>query len=171
MDIVSLDIQRSRDHGIPSYTQFRKYCGLKAIENVQDLSEIMVEGAADRLLKQYQSWNDIELLVGALSEKHVDDAMVGPTMRCIIKEQFVRTRIADRYFYEAPGVFTDNQLEEIRKFTLSRFICLNANNVTTIQKQAFLKPTSTDELQLCEGDEIPKIFMSRWAELAQTLPE
>jgi len=46
MDILSLDIQRSRDHGIPSYTQFRKYCGLKDIENVQDLSEIMVEGVS-----------------------------------------------------------------------------------------------------------------------------
>jgi len=46
MDIVSLDIQRSRDHGIPSYTQFRKYCGLKEIKNVQDLSQIMVKGVS-----------------------------------------------------------------------------------------------------------------------------
>jgi len=46
MDIVSLDIQRSRDHGIPSYTQFRKYCGLDDIETVEDLSEIMMEGVS-----------------------------------------------------------------------------------------------------------------------------
>lgn len=46
MDILSLDIQRSRDHGIPSYMQFRKYCGLKDIENIQDFSEIMVEGVS-----------------------------------------------------------------------------------------------------------------------------
>lgn len=46
MDIVSLDIQRSRDHGIPSYTQFRKYCGLKDIKNVQDLNQIMVKGVS-----------------------------------------------------------------------------------------------------------------------------
>jgi len=46
MDIVSLDIQRSRDHGIPSYTKFRKFCGLKDIANVQDLSEIMVNGVS-----------------------------------------------------------------------------------------------------------------------------
>ncbi|XP_060858011.1 peroxidase-like [Metopolophium dirhodum] len=172
MDVVSLDIQRSRDHGIPSYTQFRKYCGLDDIETVEDLSEIMVEGAADRILKQYKNWNDIDLMVGALSEKHADDAMVGPTMRCIIREQFVRTRSADRYFYDVPGVFNKDQLAEIRKFTLARFICLNANNVTTIQKQVFLKPASTGELKLCkEGDEIPRIFVSRWAELAQTIPE
>lgn len=46
MDIVSLDIQRSRDHGIPSYTKFRKYCGLKEIQSVQDLSQIMVKGVS-----------------------------------------------------------------------------------------------------------------------------
>jgi hypothetical protein len=58
-------------------------------------------------LKQYKHWNDIDLLVGALLEKHADDAMVGPTMRCIIRDQFVRTRIADKHFYDLPGVFTD----------------------------------------------------------------
>lgn len=46
MDIVSLDIQRSRDHGIPSYTQFRKYCKLKEIQSVQDLTLIMVKGVS-----------------------------------------------------------------------------------------------------------------------------
>lgn len=44
MDIVSLDLQRSRDHGIPSYTQFRKYCELNDIKSVTDLMEIMVDG-------------------------------------------------------------------------------------------------------------------------------
>lgn len=43
MDIVSLDIQRGRDHGIPSYTQYRKYCGLKEIQSVEDLADIMVK--------------------------------------------------------------------------------------------------------------------------------
>jgi len=46
MDIVSLDIQRNRDHGIPSYTEFRNYCGLKDIRNVEDLSQIMMEGVS-----------------------------------------------------------------------------------------------------------------------------
>jgi len=51
-------------------------------------------------MKQYKTWDDIDLLIGALLEKHADGAMVGPTMMCIIKEQFVRTRVADRYFYD-----------------------------------------------------------------------
>jgi len=48
MDFISLAIQRSRDHGIPNYNKFRKYCGLKEIENIQDLSQIMVEGVSKK---------------------------------------------------------------------------------------------------------------------------
>jgi len=46
MDIFALDIQRTRDHGIPRYTEFRQYFGLKNIRSVQDLSKIMVEGVS-----------------------------------------------------------------------------------------------------------------------------
>jgi hypothetical protein len=48
MDFISLAIQRSRDHGIPKYNKFRKYCGLKEIKNIQDLSQIMVEGVSKK---------------------------------------------------------------------------------------------------------------------------
>lgn len=46
MDILSLDIQRSRDHGIPSYTEFRKYCGFKDILSEHDMTLIMVQGVS-----------------------------------------------------------------------------------------------------------------------------
>jgi len=65
MDIFSLDIQRSRDHGIPSYTQFRKYCGLKDIENMQDLSEIMVEGVS---LKK-----NLKLIINNITTELIND--------------------------------------------------------------------------------------------------
>ncbi|XP_060876033.1 peroxidase-like [Metopolophium dirhodum] len=163
MDIFSLDIQRSRDHGIPSYTQFRKYCGLKDIENMQDLSEIMVEGSADKLLKLYKTWNDIDLLVGALFEKHVDDAMVGPTMRCIIREQFVRTRISDRYFYDVPGVFSDYQLQNIKNVTLARVLCDNAGGTRGMIQHAFLRPEIYDRLiHNCVPTSIPEMQFIGW---------
>lgn len=43
MDILSLSIQRSRDHGIPSFTKFRQPCGLRAILNEKDLADFMNE--------------------------------------------------------------------------------------------------------------------------------
>ncbi|XP_029341372.1 peroxidase mlt-7-like [Acyrthosiphon pisum] len=127
----------------------------------------MVEGSTDRLLKQYKHWRDIELLVGALFEKHEDDAMVGPTMRCIIREQFIRTRMADRYFYDLPKVFNEHQLTEIRKVTLARIFCDNSNNVTMMQKNVFLIPEMAD-LRPCNSQSIPKININHWSEMVDT---
>ncbi|XP_022181950.1 peroxidase-like isoform X2 [Myzus persicae] len=166
-DVFSLDIQRSRDHGLPTYTQFRKYCGLKAIENEEDWSGIIKPINATDKLKYYRTWNDIDLFIGALFEKHEDGSMVGPTMSCIIKEQFIRTRIADRYFYDLPKVFNEYQLAEIRKVTLARVFCDNSDNITTMQKQVFFKP-STYDLQLCNSNSIPKINLNHWFENVDT---
>ncbi|CAI6375940.1 unnamed protein product [Macrosiphum euphorbiae] len=88
--------------------------------------------------------------------------MVGPTMRCIIREQFIRTRMADRYFYDLIIIFNEYQLTEIRKVTLARIFCDNSNNVTMMQKKVFLTPEMAD-LQLCSSQLIPKININHWS--------
>lgn len=43
---------------------------------------------------------DVDLYVGILSEKHLEDGMLGPVGSCIIADQFVRSKIGDRFWYE-----------------------------------------------------------------------
>ncbi|CAI6359577.1 unnamed protein product [Macrosiphum euphorbiae] len=93
--------------------------------------------------------------------------MVGPTMRCIIRKQFIRTRMADRYLYDLLIILNEYQLTEIRKVTLARIFCDNSNNVTMMQKKVFLTPEMAD-LQLCSSQLIPKININHWSENVYT---
>lgn len=55
------------------------------------------------LKRAYRSVDDVDLFVGGLMEKPVEDALVGPTFVCIIGDQFARLRRGDRFFYDIQG--------------------------------------------------------------------
>lgn len=90
----------------------------------------------------YVNHEDVDLTVGASLESHVAGALAGPTFLCILTEQFYRTRVGDRYFFENGDqevAFTRDQLNEIRKSTMARLFCDNGNNIEQMQRQAFLR--------------------------------
>ena len=52
----------------------------------------------------YSSVDDIDLYVGALSEQSVGlGGMAGPTLSCLLGENFSKIKYSDRYFYEIGG--------------------------------------------------------------------
>lgn len=96
----------------------------------------------DNLRSLYVSHEDVDLTVGASLEAHVAGALAGPTFLCILTEQFYRTRVGDRYFYEHgdnEAAFTREQLGEIRKASMARLFCDNGNNIEQMQRAAFLR--------------------------------
>ena len=49
LDAVSLDIQRGRDHGIPGYNHYRKYCGLPAAKKFEDFLDYIPSEVRDKI--------------------------------------------------------------------------------------------------------------------------
>lgn len=85
-DSLALDIQRSRDHGIPSYVNYIKKCLNIRITNWEDLRHIIKEDDLHRLRSIYESVMDVDLIVGGLSEIPNENATVGPTFSCILSK-------------------------------------------------------------------------------------
>ena len=50
MDAVSLDIQRGRDHGLPGYNHYRKFCGLPAVKNFDGFLDVMSKSVSNSFL-------------------------------------------------------------------------------------------------------------------------
>ncbi|XP_060841527.1 peroxidase-like [Rhopalosiphum padi] len=141
VDLLSYDIQRGRDTGLPPYNKMRQLCGLPIAKSFDDLSDIIPADDIYDLETLYSSVDDIDFIVGALLETPEDDALVGNTSRCIIGDFFYRSRVGDRFFYDTKGQsgqFSKNQLEIIKSINLNHIIC-TTSSVNNLQKNIFTK--------------------------------
>lgn len=101
LDLASIDVQRGREFGLPSYNYFREYCGLKKAYSFEDLAGEVDNRTIHRLSMLYKHVDDVDLWTAGLSEFPVYGSMLGPTFTCITAEQFVIARDSDRYWYES----------------------------------------------------------------------
>ncbi|KPJ13122.1 Chorion peroxidase [Papilio machaon] len=166
MDLVAMDIQRGRDHGLASYNDYRETCGLKRAKSFQDLTGEIPQDRINALSQIYESVDDIDLFVGGIMEKSVKGSILGPTFQCIVAEQFYRTRIGDRYFYdngEMPHSFTPEQLKEIKKASMARLICDNTDGVSYVQRKAFeMESVHNPKYSCTDYDAIPFVDLTAW---------
>ncbi|XP_033756272.1 peroxidase-like protein [Pecten maximus] len=102
-DLAALNIQRGRDHGLPSYNAWRKWCGLQPAHHFSVGSWGLIHHdhkAAILLSKVYKHPDDIDLFTGGLSERRIKGTITGPTFSCIIAKQFQLLKQGDRFWYE-----------------------------------------------------------------------
>lgn len=132
IDLVAIDIQRSRDHGIPSFVEIRRKCKLSPeINSFDDFNLIFNKTNVDLLKKNYKSYEDVDLYVGGILElnENVANPFAGPTFGCIIGENYNNVMGGDIYFYshpENPYPLTTAQSDAISKFSVSNLFCTNS---------------------------------------------
>lgn len=166
MDLAAINIQRGRDHGIPSFTAWREPCGLKPIKNWNDLKTITSSFLVNRLRAVYRHVDDVDLYSAGLAEKPVRGGIVGPTFACIIAQQFANLRKGDRFWYENGGFessFTPAQLQQIRKLTYAHVLCQTTNDIDTIQPYVFLNADHTNNARIkCDDPLIDNFDVTPW---------
>ncbi|OTF70332.1 hypothetical protein BLA29_009342 [Euroglyphus maynei] len=136
---------RGRDNGLPDYNTIRKYFNFPPVKNWSEINPLLYEKAPElfEILSRLYDNNldNIDVYVGGMVESELDTGRPGPLFRAIIREQFLRIRDADRFWFENKhnGVFSEEEIEEIRKIKLWDII-VNATNIPTdaIQKDLFL---------------------------------
>merc|ERR1712048_319906 len=166
-DLVALNLQRGRDHGLPGYNAFREICGLKRVEEFDYFQDLIPVKIVERLKLIYENVDDVDLFIGGISEVAVPGALLGPTFQCLVGDQFKRLQQGDRFYYDSnsnPGTFTEEQLLEIRKANLARVHCDNGDNIKLMQPLAFRKPSAINPLIPCDSITIPKISLYPWKE-------
>lgn len=140
-DLPAINIQRGRDHGLPPYVKFRKAVGAGAANSFADLSNTTSSRQIALLQKAYHDiLYDVDLFAGAIVEFPAHGSALGATFTHILGEQFRDLRRGDRFWYERNDTctaFNLAQLTELRKVTLARVICDNADGVTNIQRNVF----------------------------------
>ena len=137
-DLVSLNIQRGRDHGVGDYNTVRSAYGLTEVTGFADISS---DADVQQALEDaYGDVDDLDLWPAALAEDHVSAAAVGETLQAIISDQFRRLRDGDRFWFENDAYFAANPdlSDEIRSTTLADIIRRNTSVGDELSDSAFV---------------------------------
>jgi hypothetical protein len=113
-DLFAIDIQRGRNHKIPSYNHARKAYGLYTVDSWHEFDSLdkrlgeNEHNLKSHLSKVYRNPWEADAIVAGLaadwvrthySEEHHDYSNLGDLFEVAIISQFHRLRVGDRFFY------------------------------------------------------------------------
>ena len=136
LDLVALNIQRGRDHGINDYNSVREIITGSPVADLSEISEDTTITA--KLESAYEDINDMDLWIVGLSEDpHPrSKSMLGALLHDITVDQFVRLRDGDRFFYK--NDLPPKLVRLVEKQTLATIIRRNTTIEEEIQDNVFL---------------------------------
>ena len=142
-DLMSRNLQRSRDHGLPSYAAFYKHLhrdtGLTpGVMDCWDRKPPEIKQDVWDLLKTiYNHPHHIDLFVGGMAESSHQDGVPGRTFQAIIGETFRRLKDGDRFFFSHRGNMNQAELDEIRGRSFGDIICDTSRFIKATPKDVF----------------------------------
>ena len=137
MDLIAINLQRGRDHGLPSLNQAREALGLVPHKGFASITSN--HAIVSALEAAYGEVDLIDLWIGAMAEDHVEGASVGETLATALAMQFSHLRDGDRFFFLVDEALSEEEKEMIRRTTLADVIRRNTQ-MQNIQDSVFMAP-------------------------------
>ncbi len=131
LDLAALNIERGRDHGLPTLNEARESLGLSPLSGFDDPR--LRDGVGERLSQVYQSIDDVDLWIGMLAERPVGGGLAGQTQAIVLADQFYRLRAGDRNWYE--NLYGHRKINRLNNLTLAKIIERNTG-VEVAQRHA-----------------------------------
>lgn len=131
-DLVALNIQRGRDHGLADFNSTREAYGLEAYDSIDQITNDV--DLQEKLESLYGDVNNIDLWVGILAEDHTQGSSLGETAGTIIADQFERLRDGDRFWYE--NTLDQRQIFQVENTSLADIIERNTE-LDSLQSNVF----------------------------------
>ena len=135
-DLMAINMQRARDHGLPDYNTARMAFGLASIERFEDINPLYgidptVTDNIEGLRDVYN--NDIgrcDIWACGLAETIPSDGELselsgpGDLFTEVLFDHFMRVRHGDRFWYENSnnGIFTDEEVAAIKRLRIKDLI-------------------------------------------------
>ena len=142
-DLMAINMQRARDHGLPDFNSARLAYGLPIVRSFEDLNPLYgidddVTRSIENLREVYN--NDIskcdiwacalaETVPSGFDDYLPDDIPAGPgeLFSEVLFDQFMRIRHGDRFWYEnyeANGILTEEEFTQIRSLNIKKLLML-----------------------------------------------
>ena len=135
IDLLSINIARARERGLPDYNTIRTDLSLDPHTGFSSLTSD--PALASSLASVYTDINDVDPWIGFMSEDHLSGSIVGEGLNRILGKQFQALRDGDRYYYEIDPEFTADEIAELKATKLSEIILRNTT-IETLQENVFV---------------------------------
>lgn len=120
-DLIALNIQRGRDHGIPTYNEVRLLVGRKAATKFRQITSNLA--VQSKLATIYGHPDRVEAWPGLMAEDHMRGSSLGKTLYKVWRNEFVRLRNGDQFYFRVYRTFPRHILKalpQLRRMLIGR---------------------------------------------------
>ena len=163
VDLLSLDVLRGRENGIPNYVHVAKSLGKDRgiyssldcplqleTQGTDDPIECFLKitaadpadptdeevDVADALRDVYGKALNVDAIIGMLAEPHLAGLSMGENFATLSADQFIRSRDGDRFWFENDDQFEPVDLAAIRRTTMKDLLIRNFD-ITLLPDEVF----------------------------------